>query len=103
MPTMRRKWHRHARHLRLRADQPEDRLVQRVVRGMLTATFAGVVIYVGVSFARPGWLPAWARPDRLSAWAHLDDADKQPGGGDDADDKPKEAAPKAEANDGGFR
>jgi len=79
--------------------------VKRILRGLLIATFACVLIYIGVFSTRPGWLPAWARPclDRLSALAGLGEPDRMAGGGGDDDDTPKEAAPKAEANKGGLR
>ena len=43
------------------------------VRTLLSLTIAGVLLALGLAWARPGWLPAWAAidVDRLAAWAHL--------------------------------
>jgi cobalt-zinc-cadmium efflux system membrane fusion protein len=63
---------------------------------MLTVFVFGLA-FLGVAWARPGWLPPWARPDldRLLAWAHLggpEGAER-----DDDDDVRKPEAANAEA------
>jgi cobalt-zinc-cadmium efflux system membrane fusion protein len=75
--------------------------MNRILRGLTLTTFGLGLAFLGVAWARPGWLPAWARPDldRLPAWAHLVRPDGATGGDDD-DDVRKAEPPKAEAEKG---
>lgn len=47
--------------------------MKRIIRGLLAVSVAAVLLGLGVAWARPGWLPAWARIDfgRLASMAHL--------------------------------
>ena len=47
--------------------------MKRVSRGLTATLFVLGIAFIGVAWARPGWLPAWARPDldRLPPWAHF--------------------------------
>ena len=69
--------------------------MKRIIRVLLAVIAAAVLLGLGVAWARPGWLPAWARIDfdRLAAWVHpgrpptrADIADPSPLGGREPDE-----------------
>jgi cobalt-zinc-cadmium efflux system membrane fusion protein len=76
--------------------------MKRVLRGLTFTILLLGAGFLGVAWARPGWLSAWARPDlaRLAAWAHRG-AHGGANGADDEDDAPKAGTPKAAAGDDG--
>ncbi|MEJ7640158.1 MAG: hypothetical protein WKF75_19885 [Singulisphaera sp.] len=47
--------------------------MKRLIRGLLAVSVAAVLLGLGVAWARPRWLPAWARIDfdRLASFVHL--------------------------------
>jgi cobalt-zinc-cadmium efflux system membrane fusion protein len=60
--------------------------MKRLLHGLAVATLGFGLAFVGVAWARPGWLPAWARLDldRLPAWAYFGGSDgAKRGDGDD--------------------
>jgi cobalt-zinc-cadmium efflux system membrane fusion protein len=70
--------------------------MKRVLRGLMNTAFVFGLIFLGVLWARPDWLPKWARPDldQLPAWIHFEGWVGSKG--DDDDDR-KAGTPKAEA------
>lgn len=78
--------------------------MKRVSRGLMTIALLSGIAFIGVAWARPGWLPGWARPDLddLPAWARLGGSGAAKGSDGD-DDVPKAEAPKAEAVGGTLR
>lgn len=70
--------------------------MKRIIRGLLAAIVAVVLLGLGVAWARPGWLPTWAREsiDRLISMVDAEpSASEQPKATDDDDEKkPPEGA-----------
>jgi cobalt-zinc-cadmium efflux system membrane fusion protein len=72
--------------------------MKRVLRTLMTTLIVLGLAFIGIAWARPGWLPVWARPDldRLPAWVHFGEPDGATGDVDE-DDVRKPDGPKAEA------
>src|SRR4051794_11133220 len=73
--------------------------MKRMFLGLLILVFAGVLVAIGVAWARPTWLPPWARIefDRLASWANLGGGDPASPGAPDVEEAEEEPV----AKDGG--
>jgi cobalt-zinc-cadmium efflux system membrane fusion protein len=75
--------------------------MKRVLGALPLTTFMLAITFLGVAWARPGWLPISVRSEleRLQVWGHIGEPDGAKGSDDD-DDLRKAKVPKAGANGG---